>query len=209
MSQFYNYDNLSPNYIPNNVKVKPVLKEVSDTTSRPLKMYDIQDKFIGYQWNYGDVFAFKFDFIKNVSVPEDAYVYHESAVGPTQNTAGHIGQKAYNTKDICSWTCIAQTESIYVWEQDDIFTYYENGELNITLDPNTDNLVIDIEIFNFRIESVYQTTLNYDDGVEFKLTPQLSSVTFIKGVYYATIKIRNTITNDCVTLINRCLIHVN
>ena len=58
MSIFTNYDNLSPDYIPNNISEK---KHAEDTTKSksPRIVQNAKGEFLGYCWYNGEKFEFK------------------------------------------------------------------------------------------------------------------------------------------------------
>ena len=131
-NMFTNYEDLSSVYVPNNEKAELENNKVIDL-SLPKKEYDNSGKFVGYSWNYGETLTIPYSVNKVIYVEEDALVYDISGVSPSISTIGTFGQKAYNTADRKSWVCKTLDSSKYIWEEQDEFTYPENGKKPISI----------------------------------------------------------------------------
>lgn len=66
MSIFDRYDNLRPDYIPNNMFSNISTPDTHDNTP-PRVMYDLKNRFIGYSWYKSEKFDFKISIDKDMS----------------------------------------------------------------------------------------------------------------------------------------------
>jgi len=105
MSMFDKYDNIDPNYIPNNTtpQQKP---EVVIVDKEPFIAYNIKGNPIGLSWTHGAEFELPYTVKRTITVKEDAIIYNNVDECPTVDTVGIVGQKAYNTAECISWTCV-------------------------------------------------------------------------------------------------------
>lgn len=192
MAQFTNYNNICPNYIPNNIIDKPVLHpEFIYKTVHPI--YNDLNKIIGYEWNYGDTFTYIVDIAKKISVPKNSVVFTVSGEAPTTETVPPCDEyrKAYNTADIKSWTCIEKIDDEYVWEEDKELEYFENGQKEIILKPSITGKILDITVYNFRMEQVYNIQYPAAYKLNLEMTAELSRETFVKGIYYLSVQLKS------------------
>lgn len=196
MGMFDTYDKLNPNYIPDNSTDK-VEQYKCIKNELPYKVYDIKGRFVGYKWNYNDRFVFPISVNNTICVDEDALIYTNKDECPDIYTIGtHEGQKAYNTIDSKSWTYCGESDSIYLWVEDDFIIYPVKGEKEITLSTDMNERKIEVTIYNFRWNVVYKqvgdigastTHINIDNELNKVLIP---------GLYYMVINISGEDTSQ-------------
>lgn len=212
MSMFTNYDNISDNYIPNNLRLSaPTPRKVFDYDP-PYDEFNIKGNLIGYSWYYGESFDLTLSIDKTIYVEESALIYNQSGAGPDDSRPGFIGQRAYNIVDNTTWVCVAirmnedgsnykkeenqygttfiiYEDSFvqYVWVKQPDFTYPENGTKPIQLKslPNIESKTIKMDIVNFRWEPMYSDELPGASSVTFHISPT-DSKKILKGIYYVT-----------------------
>ena len=188
-NMFTNYEDLSSVYVPNNEKAELENNKVINL-SLPKKEYDHSGKFVGYSWNYGETLTIPYSANKVIYVEEDALVYDISGVSPSISTIGTFGQKAYNTADRKSWVCKTLDSSKYIWEEQDEFTYPENGKkpISIKFIQDVSDKFIEFSINNFRRENIYSITIPCAQEVPLIIDRDLSNK-LIDGIYYCTLAI--------------------
>lgn len=200
MSMFERYDNLNPDYIPDNST--PVIDFVKQLDSElPLKMYDSKYRHIGYRWNASDRFDTQFSVADTIRVSADAVIYRTSGQAPDMyTTATREGQKAYNTVDRKSWTFVGKTEDAFIWVQDDTFIYPVRGVVPLTLEHGIENARAKLCIYNFRWELIKEIFSDIDESsVHFTYDDEMAQL-LKSGVYYAVLYI---VTPDDIILKNR------
>lgn len=104
----------------------------------PNKIYNIKNNFVGYAWNLADVFDWEISINTKILVPKDAIIYKEIDEMPTTCTVGNVGQKAYNTIDIKSWTCVGLIDGLYTWVEDKQLIYSINPQHSKTIELTPD-----------------------------------------------------------------------
>ena len=205
MSMFDNYDKLSPNYIPNNSSSETNNEYLSIEQTLPRVVYNIKNNPIGLSWTYGERFELKFSAAKTIKVAENSLIYDISGAGPTNTTKGISSQQAYNTVDCKSWTCAGISGGFYIWVEDAEVEYLASGTKEITLIPDMQGKILELEIFNFRWDTIYncktegkvEIALPVDDTIDNVLKP---------GTYYCIIKLKDetrTMIQDKTMLIVR------
>lgn len=191
MGMFDSYNNLDPNYIPNNIYSKCIGEYITFDLNCPKKVYDIRNRFIGYGWNYRDTFELSIDIDKLIYVDSNI-IYTTHGEGPAINTEAKVGQKAYNIVDIKSWTCTARQmfsgELTYTWLEDDQFTYPECGDIAIKLSPDMAGKKLSLYVYNFRHDLMHTFTSENSNILTCKVDAELSEK-FIPGVYYCILKL--------------------
>lgn len=204
MNMFENYDNLSENYIPNNSYSEDINKEIKIDLSQPIKFYNIKNEFIGYSICQGETCNLPVNIIKEISVPCSSIIFNESGEGPDEKLEGVKFQKAYNTSDFISWTCKGKLDDNYIWEKDECLIYPEKGDKKITLSPKLENFMLEINIQNFRYESI--ETLTFENTLinNFNISEELSS-SLLEGIYYISIKLKQ---ENSVRNIESYLLHI-
>lgn len=180
---FDSYSNLSDIYVPDNTTNRQNTFIVFND-SAVKKEYNVKGDFIGYSWNYGDTVSLNISMSKKVMVEEDAIIYEESGEYPDSSTIGIKGQRAYNIKDIKSWTCETLDQTVYNWVEDIVFKYPEFGTKEITLSTfDNDNLrKVLFEIKNFRKEIVYSSEMLFTDTLNIDITKEVAEL-LLKGTY--------------------------
>ena len=111
MSMFEKYDNIDPNYIPDNTSPRPTY-DTEELTKEPRIAYNIKGNPIGYSWTYGSEFKLKFSANQTFKVPFNSIVYDTANEKPDETTQGVTGQQAFNTVDCKSWTCFNSADNI-------------------------------------------------------------------------------------------------
>lgn len=205
MSMFDSYDNLKPDYVPDNSSPNQSTTyiELQDKLPRPL--FDIKKRFTGYSWNHGDIFKWSLSVNRTIRINEDAIVYNTAGEYPEIETEGYAGQQAYNTVDCKSWTCIGELQDMYVWIQDEEVTYPDNGDRELQLTPDMESKSIQFDIYNFRWEPITSFSSQGSASIEISVDKELNEK-LKPGVYYSTLKITG---EESVELKNKYMLVVN
>lgn len=190
MGMFDKYDNLNPDYIPDNTTTYLDKDYLTIDSDIPRPLYDLEGKFLGYSWDEGEVFEFKMSINDMITIRKNSLIYNKTGEQPDVYTKAEIeGQQAYNTVDAKSWTFTGKTENLYIWVEDTELTYPVNGDKSIMINTDMTNAYIQLDIYDFRWNNVYtqngnigksDIVLNIDDEISKILKP---------GVYYVTLKI--------------------
>ena len=154
MGMFDNYNNQCIFDIPNNIHNEPVREYNIIEDTIPHKIYNINNKFIGYRWNYGDIFTFNINVNDIIKVHRDSIIFDKTGETPDSKTRGYKGQQAYNTFDKVSWTCVGCINGLYVWVEDAEITYDKDGTKEIELITDVTNKTVEVSIYNFRYELI-------------------------------------------------------
>lgn len=194
MGMFDNYDNLPLNYIPDNISQYPVNRYEILDTSTPTKLYSIKNNFIGYSWNYGDIFMFPVNVNKVIKVNADSIIYTEKGLEPDNETIGYAGQQAYNTVDNKSWTCIGNPSGLYVWVLDDEIIYPLNGTKEIEFQEDVTDKELIVEFYDFRWNLV-KSFENFASPVVLCSIDENIYETMKSGIYYVLVKIKGIDTS--------------
>ena len=176
---FDSYSNLSDIYVPDNI-TNHQDTFVRFSNSEINKEYNIKGDFVGYSWNYGDTVSLGISMSKRIMVEEDAIIYEESGQHPDSSTIGIKGQRAYNTKEIRSWTCETLDQTDYNWAEDIEFKYPEFGNKEIFENDNEKKVLFEIK--NFRKENVYSSEIPYSGLLRVDITKEIAEI-LLKGVY--------------------------
>lgn len=215
MGMFLNYHNIADNYTPNNLICSfPVGKSYTKLDpielSKPYEEYNAKGELIGYFWHYGETLNLEFHIDGEITVESDAIIFTNPKEFPTVNTRGKINQRAYNITDFRSWTCTNVVDDCYyVWKEDAIFEFDESSSTSIYV-PAQEYLrdkFVDLTIYNFRMEPIYQETTKAGTSVVFEIDQELSNA-MLKGIYYCSLSVfnddmRQTIftAHDCTLLV--------
>lgn len=193
MSIISNYENLNPNYSPNNMYKRQIFKREEYQHSLPYKVYDISGDFECYSWNYNDSLSISFNINPIITVEQDALIYTNADEAPDENTVGRFGQFAYNTYDLKCWICKTFDQNTNIWELQSEFTY----PYNATGKPVVLCVYKDIEqytgkviFYSFRWEEVISFDIVGNDSVSIEITPDISKK-LIKGIYYGAVELNN------------------
>ena len=197
MSMFTPYENLNPNYSPNNINIPTPSPRKKLYQFLPIEERNIVGKFVGCSFNYGDTLSLVFDINPKIKVEADAIVYEETGQEPTSSTEGHYGQRAYNTVDLKVWVCKTLDQTVYEWEEEKDFTYPCDGEQEIVVKlygDSIENREFEVTISNFRVEEV----LKFDKDSESPIQKGIDNIKIfideetskklLKGLYYTTVK---------------------
>jgi hypothetical protein len=169
-------------------------KHINRSCRKPYEEYDAEGKLVGYYWYYGEAINLQFEVTGEVSVDNDAIIYTALGDGPTTSTLGKVNQKAYNIVENKSWTCtsviVLREDITYVWVEDSIFEYPNNGGKSIYISAN--QYLADkkarIEVYNFRYEKMFEQVVEANSIINFNIDLDLSAK-LLKGVYYCCVSI--------------------
>ena len=189
MGIFDNYENLNPDYIPDNSSEKPSDERKCLNEKLPRKAFNVKGNFVGYRWNYGDTFDLTFTVNKQIAVYSNSIVYDVSGESPSITTVGKIGQQAYNIVDIKSWTCVGTSEGVYIWVEDECVSYPVDGDRYIDFVPNMKDKTLKVELYNFRWESIKTFTQIGQNEIVVSVDKYLSEE-LKPGVYYCIVKVQ-------------------
>lgn len=186
MGLFDNYDNLSKNYIPNNLRDVDINKY---TTTSPYEEYDINGNHIGYFWYYGDTVNLQFNIDGLITVDNNSIIYNVSGDAPNESVPGEINQKAYNIIDLKSWTLISiENDSVYNWVLDSQFIYPVDGikKVYFSAEDYLQGKQLRVRLYDFRYEVIYEEIFDGNITVNLNINNELSQK-LVKGNYYCTI----------------------
>ena len=190
MSMFTNYETKCIADKPDNVHDNPAYTYDIVNTDIPKKMYDVNNKFKGYSWKYGDIFTLVLDVNKPIKVNRESIIYTVSGQVPGIWTRGHKGQQAYNTMDNKSWTCVGLSNGYYIWILDDHITYDSNGTKEIIFNRDMTDKTLKVTIYNFRWEPIKTfSTINSNTiciDINESISQELKS-----GLYTCTIAVND------------------
>lgn len=192
MGMFTNYENIDPYYIPNNSVSKEfyTYKNVEDIL--PRTVYNIKGNPVGLSWVHGEEFTLSFDANPVIKVPENSIVYNIAGECPNYETKGIDGQQAYNTVDCKSWTCVGQGAGFYIWVEDKEFTYIiAKNNKEITLQQDFKDTTLNLEIYNFRWELIFDTNVTDSSSIHIPVDKTLNEL-LIPGVYYVLLKLNTS-----------------
>jgi hypothetical protein len=190
MNMFDNYNNGSITNTPNNLNDTSVYNEISISKDIPKEVYDINNQFVGYTWNHGDIFTFELNVNDVIKVHKYSLIYTESKEEPSTSTIGFKGQKAYNIKDRICWTCLGIYDDFYVWSEDEDITYDESGTKEITFETDMTDKSMEVTIYNFRWEPI-KTFSNSDyNCILIDINTELSKE-LVSGLYKCRIRIND------------------
>lgn len=155
MGMFDSYNNLNDNYIPNNIEPRCCQTKILDS-SIPKIIYNLNNEFVGYQWHSGDIFDLILSVNKKILVSESSLILDNQGEIPNVLLPGKfIGQKAYNIVDCKSWTLMSIIDDGYIWEEDKLFTYCDDGDKEIELRPDMTDKYIEFNLYDFRYDKIY------------------------------------------------------
>lgn len=187
MGMFDTYDRLDPDYIPDNTSPKYCNRYLTITNKLPRITYDTKNRFIGYSWDYGDIFDFTISVDDVIAVRKDSLIFNNTGEKPDNNTVGiYKGQQAYNTVDGISWTFVGQSADIYIWKQDEKLTYPMDGDKKLIIKKDMQNKSIVVDIYNFRWENLMSFTNDNSSTIDISINDDVNKK-LLKGVYYCTV----------------------
>lgn len=212
MSMFTPYENLNPDYSPNNmtrgiVTKLPYGREVIPK-GVPVMEKNITGKFVGGAFNYGDTLPLEFYINPRVRVEKDALIL-SSDEEPTTGTAGFLGQRAYNGDTMREWVCETLDQTVYMWREEPEFSFpiYSPDGLEIVVKPFGDVVWTAAEVYikNFRREEILSfstedgSAVIDGDSVKINITEDSyksdeedlikAPKKLLKGIYSTTIKL--------------------
>ena len=188
MSMFDNYQNLNPDYIPDNSS-QPHNDSYKDLTIKvPEIYYSKTGAPAGYKWQHGAEFDLVLSLKKTVKVSDNAIIYEELDARPSTSTKGVAGQQAYNTVDYKSWTCVGNSAGFYIWVEDDDVIVNSNGSKEITFTPDVFNSKLEAIIYNFRWEPIHSIAVLDAADVSIKIDKDINDL-MKPSTYYCVLKL--------------------
>lgn len=196
MGIFDTYNNINEKYVPK-CHTKPVIEDVSD---------------IRYGWNSKESVCIDISFSGQINVDTDSIIYVAIGESPTEDTAGKIGQKAYNVRDYKSWTCVAIIDNLFVWELDADFVYDESKEKAIYFSIadylKCNGKTFNCTFYNNRYNEVYNIVLPASQDIHIDIPKELSC-RFSKGVYYLDVVLCDECADEYTTVLHNVEFYVN
>lgn len=212
MGMFLNYKDIANNYVPNNlVSSFPVGKSYTKLdpvqASKPYEEYNAKGELIGYFWRYGESLNLEFNIDGEITVEDDAIILTSSGEVPSNKT-GKTDLRAYNIVDKKSWTCQGEVNNEFIWNEDEVFTYSEEGKsVYITASDYLADKQIEVTLYNFRMEPIHNEVFKGQPKIIFPITTELSKK-LLKGIYYCSLTVFNESVNlpifsstDCTLLV--------
>ena len=197
MAMFSNYQDTSAN-IPNNLdKAFPVINP--ETKLKPLddcdhySEYDFAGNLVGYTWAYGETVSLQFDITGAIDIANDAIIFSVSGEEPTLETAGSVGQKAYNIIDFRCWYCRGSIEDkYYIWEEDKDCEICSCDVIDsaIPADQFLVGKAAYLCIYDFRHNIIKELQIPAAATLVFNLDEQLSAE-LQPGIYYCSVDIKS------------------
>lgn len=174
-----------PTYIPDNMHKKPLPPRSSSLVKDNLDIIlDKEGKKKGYSWNYGETVSIPISVRLPVRIEWDAYYTDSHGKEPGITTAGNIGQKFYNLKDVRSWilTSYVPDNNSYIWTEEPRFTFPENGAQFVEICPDMRDKYILVEFINFRGEQMFERVYYGSDEIHWTLNIE-QSLEIPRGIY--------------------------
>lgn len=174
-----------PTYIPDNMHKKPLPPRYVSLVKDNLDcILDKNGKLKGYSWNYGETIKLPISVKAPVRIEGNAYRTSKPGEVPRLDTQGFIGQKFYNLRDVKSWVLTSYVPSTqsYIWTEEPRFTFPENGQELVYIEPDMKDKYILVEFINFRGEQMFERV--YDEVLEtiWELD-QTESLAIPRGIY--------------------------
>lgn len=198
---FYNYQNIADNYMPNNLmNAFPTKHKDSKLNpleaSKPYEEYNAKGELEGYYWRYGETLNLEFNIDGEITIESDALVVSGKGQAPDNKTIGEIGQRYYNVGDLKSYTCLAAVNGLYLWQEDEDFTYpvNEDRSVYISAEDYLNGKTAEVTIYNFRMEPVCQKVYAASPKIRFFIDSELSRA-LVKGIYYCSVRVFDNMTN--------------
>ena len=190
MKMFDNYDNLDPEYIPNNISKDTDTNYIILDNTLPRPIYDIKNNFIGYTWDEGEFFDLNISVNDKIKVKENSIIFNCPGEYPDTYTAAEIkGQQAYNTADGKSWTYVGKANDLHIWIEDIDLIYPINGDKIIEINTDMIDNHIELDIYNFRWEKIYSKTGETGkSNIVLQIDEEMSEI-LKPSVYYVIVKI--------------------
>ena len=213
MGMFLNYENIA-DYHPNNLKCSfPVGKSYTKLdpiqASKPYEEYNTKGELVGYFWRYGETLNLEFNIDGEITVESDAMIFVEAGTGPDISTVGFEGQRAYNIKDMNSWTCTMIVEDNYIWEMDTEFVYDEHAgtAVYVSAEDFLADKHVEVKLYNFRMEPVYTKIYDGTSKIILPITADLSKQ-LKRGIYYCSLTVFNDNVNLKIFDSHDCILNV-
>lgn len=198
---FDNYNEIDPQYVPNNEN--KCCRQSILYQNKPYEEYNAQHELVGYWWNYGDTVNLQIDFSGEITVEDNAIIYAVAGEGPTIKTAGVVGQKAYNVINLVSWTCIVSAIDTFIWVEDEKFDYslLNSVPVYFELSQFMKDKTIRVSIYDFRFKEIYNEVFDGTTLLAVPISSELSN-TMVRGTYYMNVVVCDEVNNDYVTVLN-------
>lgn len=187
MSMFESYDKLGMSANTDGITLVNAPYHIMNMDTLPRSIYDIKDRFIGYEWGSHDQFDFKINATDTINVNDKAILFSNYGEAPTTETEGYLGQQAYNTVEGKCWTCLGLINDLYIWAQEDKIYYPEDGtkKVDFTSFGKIDSIIVDF--YNFRWELIKSFT-NDEKEIVCPIDDEMNKL-MPTGIYYATVTI--------------------
>lgn len=187
MSMFESYDKLGMSTNSQGIQLNNTNYLSIESDTLPRRIMDIKGRFIGYEWNNGDIFDFKIDITDAIKIKNDSIVFNNKGEAPSTGTEGYIGQQAYNTADSKCWTCLGIIHNMYIWVEEDKVYYDKDGTKEIEIGTMGKPLSIVVDFYNFRWELVHSFS-SKDSEIVCPIDEEVNAK-MPSGIYYATVTI--------------------
>lgn len=213
MGMFLNYENIA-DYHPNNLKCSfPVGKSYTKLdpiqASKPYEEYNTKGELVGYFWRYGETLNLEFNIDGEITVESDAMIFVEAGTGPDISTVGFEEQRAYNIKDMTSWTCTMIVGDNYIWEMDTEFVYDEHAgtAVYVSAEDFLADKHVEVKLYNFRMEPIYTKIYDGTSKIILPITADLSKQ-MKRGIYYCSLTVFNGDVNLKIFDSHDCILNV-
>lgn len=162
------------------------------------------DGSITYFWYYGDILDLKFDLNGEMVVEDDTILYYYRGQTPTEDTAGTIGQKAYNIIDNIQWTLVSIDGDRYMWQQDEEYIPPITGSRHVyfTIQDYIKDKNICIKIQDFKYNTIYEQNFDGSQEIVLHVSKELSD-TMVPGIYYLHLQVVDQNSNNVLLGINK------
>ena len=187
---FDRYNNLNPDYVPNNTTNYTTGEFATIGSEMPRPMYNLKGAIVGYTWNSEEKFDFNISIDDMITIKKNALIFEEHGAAPDTLTIGEvIGQQAYNVVDARSWTFVGKTNAQYIWVEDDELTYPTDGTKSIMIHTDMIGKHIEIDISDFRYQTVYsQVEAEGVSSTVLHVNDDLSNL-LKSGIYHVSVKV--------------------
>lgn len=199
MSYMFNsFYNIPCCYIPDNMHPKCKPAGVRKLTNTNLDVIlDKKGKFKGYSWNYGETVSIPLTVNFPIRIETDAQYTYDPDFIPGHDTQGKIGQKFYNLASVKSYflKSYLPTEKWFMWEEESLFTYPEDGHMLVDVKPDMKGRYILAEFLNFRGEQIFEEVYYGVNSAELEINIP-GSLQIPRGIYSLAIYVGTTLPED-------------
>lgn len=187
---FEPFDNLSPDYIPDNMHHKHRKIEYVVSNENIHKKFN-GDKFAYYYWEYGEDISLEITANTDIKINNYDIINSTPGVTPPEDSISFVGRildvgtRFYNLVDVKSWRLSGYDESSlkYYWEEDEYLTFFNTGTVNVTVTPDMSNRSLVAEFLNHKNDVVFETSFSEVNNATVTINGSDSSKYFPKGNY--------------------------